>query len=134
MRWIPIVFVVLGLLVLALGAAGIVSSLRFLRRSVTARAVVTGHDVERNPSTEPGSRTTTRCVVRFIAQDGRTLQVTAVNSVHAEVGAHVTVRYDPRLPDKPRLTGDAGEWILSGVAVLVGFLLALIGTAVSLIS
>jgi Protein of unknown function (DUF3592) len=126
----PLVLGLVGIALVAVGAAKLLAARRAASSGLRAAGVVVGLVTGRPGGPETGSGLSFP-VVRYRTGEG--LQVTFTASQGARPAAHhpgeqVTVVYDPLRPDRARIAGPQGM-LLYGCLLAVGVLLLLAGAA-----
>ena len=131
-RFIPLVFVVVGVFLVVSGLRRIADHRRFLARAVHVPGVVTGHDAVRVQSNDSGTTTYSHPVLRFTTTDGRLVDTRANAGRRLKrpaVGERVEVLYDPLDPLRAGLPG-AGGTLASLAPLFVGLVFIPLGLAV----
>jgi hypothetical protein len=137
---IPLLFFVVGAVLLFLGIRNFVRTRRFVSRASSATGTVT--EVRTRTSTShtgdgPRMRTYRYPVVRFQSQDGRTVEFeseTGTSSFSQGPGEQVEVIYDPLRPEEARIKSFMMLWFVPLIFSVVGFFMFAFGALFGLIA
>ena len=104
---------------------------RFVAVSASAKGTVTDSvgRWHRNPGDTPGSSRLSHPVVRFVTQEGRTVEFESQvgSNLSPGIGQEVTVIYDPLNPQDARISSFMMLWALPAVFTVLGVLLLVPG-------
>lgn len=128
-RFVPLLFVVIGIGLVVGGLRRYRAYRRFLGRAVHVPGVVTGHDAVTVHSSDSGSTTYWHPVLRFTTVDGRLVDTRALAGRRLQrpaVGERVEVLYDPQDPLRAGLPGASGT-VASLAPVFIGLVFIPLG-------
>jgi hypothetical protein len=128
LRWLPPLFLVLGVVFLVVAVVTFVLTLRFVAGAERVTGTVT--DVSRETDSE--GEVLFYPVVRFTTAEGRTLEFRSStgSSSPPQPGDRVEVLYDPDDPQDARLSGFFDVWLLP---IVFGFI-GVVASTVSLVA
>ena len=137
---IPLLFFVVGAVLLFLGIRNFVRTRRFVSRASSATGTVTDVKTSTNTSHSSGGARVRRYrypVVRFQTQDGRTVEFeseTGTSSFSQGPGEQVEVIYDPLKPEEARIKTFMMLWFVPLIFCVVGFFVFAFGALFGLLA